>query len=535
MPTLAFAADSSAASATKSVRGVTGADQDLAKAASSTFDTFTSSAKQTVQSRAAAAAGTVAAQAANPSLSLALNGTYTSAYGLSLDTIVTSDAVALTTVISWGDGTSSTVNSTGSGTAHTTHVYAQLGTYQISATVTDASANTVTNTAAATTAGSAYTAFGPTRLLDTRDGTGAVNAKVQPYTGTRLKIAGNSGIPAGVTAVAINVTVTNAAAGGHITVYGEGDQRPTTSNVNFNPGQTVPNLVIVPVGSNGYIDLYNDGWGTVDLIGDVAGYFTRSAASGFTSLASARLVDTRDGTGTTRGQVAPGTSFPVQIAGAAGGKLPAGVKAVALNVTVTNPRSAGYLTVYPDGQSAPSASNVNFTEGQTIANSVITPVGADGRIQVKNGSWTAADVIVDVVGYYATTSKSAYIPVEPFRQVDTRTEEWGPLTSGDYYPVVLGADEPDITGFVLNSTVTNTTGTGFLATTPDPNTLASYQNQTAVWPSRAPGSTLNWLRGQTVPNLVQATGGTTGIVDAWNISDGNADLIVDVFGFYQND
>ncbi|WP_371480413.1 PKD domain-containing protein [Kitasatospora sp. NBC_00315] len=542
MPTLAFAADAPSAAATKRVD----AGLDPVTSGSSNFTTFSSPAKKSVQSRVAAApaaaapaagaAAAPAAQSANPTLAVALNGQYTSAYGLSLDTIVTSDAVALTTVISWGDGTTSTVNSFGAGTSTTAHTYAQLGPYQISVTVSDASGNKAANTASVTTAGSDYTAFGPTRLLDTRDGTGAAKAPVQPYTGTRLKVGGSNGIPSGVTAVAINVTVTNAAAGGHITVYGEGDTKPTTSNVNFSAGQTVPNMVIVPVGSNGYIDLYNDGWGTVDLIGDVAGYFTRSASSGYTSLASTRLVDTRNGTGTTQGQVAPGTSFPVQIAGAAGGQLPAGVTAVALNVTVTNPRSAGYLTVYPSGQNAPSASNVNFSEGQTIANSVIAPVGSDGKIRVKNGAWTAADVIVDVVGYYSTASHSAYLPVVPERVIDSRTAADGPsIPGGYYYPVVMFPDAADVTGYVFNATVTNTAGTGFLATTPDPNTLDTYKNGTPVWPTRAPGSTLNWLRGQTVPNLVQATGGSTGIVDFWNISDGDADLVVDWFGFYQND
>ncbi|MFE6848118.1 hypothetical protein [Streptomyces sp. NPDC057686] len=94
--------------------------------------------------------------------------------------------------------------------------------------------------------------------------------------------------------------------------------------------------------------------------------------------------------------------------------IPAGVSAVALNVTVTNPREAGHLTVFPSGQTAPTTSNLNFTAGQTIANSVIVPVGADGKIDVRNGAWAGTDVIVDVVGY----SREAHYIVDWFGQYD---------------------------------------------------------------------------------------------------------------------
>ncbi len=337
----------------------------------------------------------------------------------------------------------------------------------------------------------------------------------------------------------LNLTVTNAAGGGFITAYGEGRPQPTTSNVNFTQGQTVPNLAIVPVGANGYVDLYNGSPGTVDVIADITGYFTRSAAAGYTTIAPTRLVDTRYGTGTAKGQVGGGGSFSAQVAGAAGGSLPgSGITAVALNVTVTNPGWAGFLTVYPSGlPSRPLASNVNFGYGQTIANSVVVPVGADGRINVYNGSARGADVVIDVVGYYSAAGKSAYLPVNPVRLLDTRTPAWksGPLSGGGYIYMPLSATTPDDTAFVLNTTVTNTGGQGYLTVAPDPNTLSAYQSGTAVWPNRPLVSTLNWLPLQTVPNLVQASGGPTGIIDLWNASNANIDLVVDAFGLYEND
>ena len=44
------------------------------------------------------------------------------------------------------------------------------------------------------------------------------------------------------------------------------------SNLNFVPGQTVPNLVMVRIGTNAKISLYNSA-GSTDLIADVVGYF----------------------------------------------------------------------------------------------------------------------------------------------------------------------------------------------------------------------------------------------------------------------
>ena len=48
--------------------------------------------------------------------------------------------------------------------------------------------------------------------------------------------------------------------------------QPDASNLNFAPGQTVPNLVVVPVGTDGKIKIYNGSFGAVDLLVDVAGY-----------------------------------------------------------------------------------------------------------------------------------------------------------------------------------------------------------------------------------------------------------------------
>ncbi|WP_329496733.1 right-handed parallel beta-helix repeat-containing protein [Kitasatospora herbaricolor] len=483
--------------------------------------------------------GAVRFQSNNPGFAMALTAKNSSAFGISLDLDVTTLPVAQDIYIEWGDGSTGISNFYGDKPVKATagHIYEKLGDYTITVTDYEKTGNTIRNTVKVSTLGSQYTAYGPKRLLDSRDGTGlAAAGRIPAYGTVKLKVGGADGIPANATAAVLNLTVTGPAADGHITAYPDGGQRPTTSNVNYRAKQTVPNLVMVPIGDNGYVDLYNGGWDTTDLIADITGYFTPTAAAGFVPVGPSRLVDTREGTGAPRGQVPGRSSIPVQIAGATPGLPNGGITAVALNVTVTNPRQDGHLIVYPSGQALPTASNVNFTAGQTVANSVVVPVGADGRIQVFNGAWAGTDVIVDVVGYYSAYEKGAFIPVDPERLIDTRdpaTWGGGPL-KGRYYAYLPMTTRTDIPAFVFNATVTNTGDDGHLTVASDPNTLADYRGG-YPYPVYAPNtSSLNWRRGSTVPNLVQVAPGR-GLIDFFNESDGNIDLIVDIFGYYQND
>ncbi len=536
IPGMAHAADPGKPAANR----VAASAVDLDKAAASSNQKFTSPADRTVRRSLPGAqdkAATAQAQAAavgNPDLAIILNAENETAHGLTLNTEIISAPASLAITIEWGDGTKDTTTAGGSTTLTNKHTYAELGEYTVKVTVKDAANQAeVVNDFQIQTKGSDFTPYGPTRLLDTRSGIGASKAKVPARGTAHLKVGGNGGIPAGVTAVVLNVTATNTTQAGHVTVFGSGHEQPITSNVNYEAGQTVPNLVIVPVGKDGYVELFNGGWESVDLLADVTGYFTRSASSGYASMTPTRFVDSREGLGTAKGQVAGQAVFSTQISGLRG--VPQGVSAVALNVTVTNPKETGHLTVFPSGQSAPSTSSVNFSAGQTIANSVIVPVGADGKISLRNGAWAGADVIVDVVGYYSKASNGAYVPLAPSRWLDTRAPgpDYGELPGREYIPVLFSGDEPGIAGYVLNTTVTNTRGAGFLSVAPDPNSKTDYENGTAVEPVRPGASTLNWTAGKTVPNLVQASAGTTGIVDFWNQGWEPTDLIVDIFGYYE--
>jgi hypothetical protein len=52
-----------------------------------------------------------------------------------------------------------------------------------------------------------------------------------------------------VTAVVVNTTVDQPTAPSHLTVYPAGTTKPNAANLNFVANQTVPNLVIVRVGT----------------------------------------------------------------------------------------------------------------------------------------------------------------------------------------------------------------------------------------------------------------------------------------------
>jgi hypothetical protein len=116
--------------------------------------------------------------------------------------------------------------------------------------------------------GGAFTGRTPARVLDTRDGLGAAPAKLGAGQSMTLTVLG---LPAGTTAVALNVTVTGSTSGSYLTVYPGGQARPNGSNLNYVVGQTIPNMVLVPLGPADTVTFFNAA-GTVDVIADVLGY-----------------------------------------------------------------------------------------------------------------------------------------------------------------------------------------------------------------------------------------------------------------------
>ena len=246
-----------------------------------------------------------------------------------------------------------------------------------------------------------------------------------------IQVTGVGGVPTtGVTAVVVNVTVVGPTASSYVTLFPEGTTQPVVSNLDFTTGETLANLTTVPLGSQGGVTVYNY-VGRVNVVVDVEGYYT-------TTCPNERALQPRQpapgaGHPGRRHVDGPGVSTAVSVAGVDG--VPTDASAVVANVTVAGSSAAGYLTVFPAPTTGtptpPTASNVNFTTGQVIANRVIIPVGANGQIEVYNNSGSVR-VDVDLDGYYTGSSGelgSAYTPMNPVRVTDTRVRRtarsWG--------------------------------------------------------------------------------------------------------------
>ena len=389
---------------------------------------------------------------------------------------------------------------------------------------------------AAGSLGGTFHALTPARILDTRTGTGGVPVAPLGQRATlNVQIAGHGGVPAtSVSAVVLNVTATNTTAASYLTVFPAGVAIPLASNLNWSAGQTVAKLVTVGLGA-GAVSAYNES-GSADLVFDVAGYYSTPAQSPgpdglFNPLVPSRLLDTRTGNGAPMAKLGPGRTLDLQVTGR-GGVPASGVSAVVLNVTATNPSTAGYLTVFPAGVATPLASNLNFRAGETVPNRVMVGVGGGGQVSIFNQMGTT-DVVADVSGWFtdATTggTGSSFTPLTPTRILDSRygtggfSTPWGPDSGRVVGVAGLGgvpsmADANPPTAVVANLTVTDTTASSALVAWPD-------------GAARPTSSDVNWPQGGTVPNPVIVQVGPTGNVDLYNIA-GCADVIMDVVGWF---
>ncbi len=260
--------------------------------------------------------------------------------------------------------------------------------------------------------GSGFNPTAPSRLFDTRSGFGAVPAqKVGQIDGggapLEVQVLGRNGVPSsGVTAVSMNVTITNTVAsndGGYVSVYPCGD-RPNVSSLNFVSGKTIPNAVLTPLSASGTVCFYV--YGQADIIVDINGNF--ESGLGYSPITPNRIADTRSGVGGIDAQsigdiAGNGTPLEVTIAGTSG--IPAsGVTAVSLNVTalgISTSSYGGYVTVYPC-DSRPNASNLNFVAGQVVPNAVIAPVSARGTVCFY--VYGIAHILVDANGYVSNVA-----------------------------------------------------------------------------------------------------------------------------------
>lgn len=374
--------------------------------------------------------------------------------------------------------------------------------------------------------GAAYGAAVPTRILDSRTPvgwTGPLAGPLSAGTPKPLTVASLGGPVAPLAQAAVlNVTVTNPTADSFLTVWANGLEQPPTSNLNFAAGQTVANLVTVPLGADGAVQIAN-AVGTVDVVVDVVGSyaFAMHGPSWFIPVAPDRLLDTRTTTGGWAHQLESGAQRDLKVTGVGG--VIDGASNVIVNITATNATHGSYLTVWASGATEPTTSTLNFGPGQTVAHLAIVPVGANGKITFANAIG-GVDVVVDVVGFFhPVTGAKFHMLGLPSRILDGRVDvglsgPWNAMQTRTLDVAGQGGIPDDATGVVMNTTVTNGTSPSFISVYPSGTT--------------PPGtSSLNFAAGETVPNAVISGLLANGQLDIFN-QQGSVDIVGDVAGYF---
>jgi hypothetical protein len=279
--------------------------------------------------------------------------------------------------------------------------------------------------------------------------------------------------------------------------------------------------VAVRVAADGTFSVFTQT--STNIVVDVMGYYAATPGGtpdggGFVGLTPKRLMDTREGLGSRR--LGAGGSARLKVTGA--GAAPDNAVAVVLNVTVTAPAGPGFLSVYPAGIARPEASNLNYDAGQTVANQVTVKVGG-GSIDVFSQS--AADVVIDIMGWYAPgpPAPGGFVPLAPVRVMDSRLiigdVSYDPLTDSVILHLAsgFGGVPAGASAVSLNVTVVE----------PD---LTSYLT---VWPdgaTRPLSSNLNFAAGGIVPNAVAVGLGAEGGVELY--SPAFLELVADLGGYF---
>lgn len=370
----------------------------------------------------------------------------------------------------------------------------------------------------------------PQRLVDTRAGQATVDGRFAGIgartAGSTLAVTvdGRAGLGVDPGTVVLNVTVDQPGGAGFLTVWPCDEPRPTASNLNYAPGQTVAVAALSRVAPDGTVCVYT--LAPTQLVLDVAGAFP---VGSFDALdAPERLVDTRPGERTVDGSFAgdgrrpANDTYRVRVAGR--GDVPADASAVALNVTATTVGAPGFLTVFPCDSSRPVASNVNYAPGSTTPNLVLTRLDASGDVCIY--TLAPVDLVVDIAG---SLPSSVFSPLpEPRRLLDTRVGE--ATFDGAFRGAGLQQDgatlqldvagragvPTDATAVVLNVTSTGAQAPGFVTAHPQGSTLPGSSN-------------VNFVSGDTRANLVVAGLGSSG--DVCLFTRGATHVVVDIAGW----
>jgi hypothetical protein len=274
----------------------------------------------------------------------------------------------------------------------------------------------------------------PLRLCDSRAGTGTEcsgTTSDKPLGPGAVMDVNLAGLPPGAAggtpsvpgdgtaaSVALNLTAVNGTGGTYLSVFPpDGSDHcststPAFSNLNVAAHENRPNRVIVPLGPNHDVCVYNNS-GSVNFILDLNGWFgtghESSAGTLFYAIPPTRICDTRTGSGAPECSGAPvanNSTLKVNVAGIVG-IPPAGGSAapmaVIANVTAVSGTRATFFTFYPADVTRPAGSDLNVSVGENIPNLVIVQLavsgGSSGAAILYNNAGSI-DAVVDVAGWF---------------------------------------------------------------------------------------------------------------------------------------
>ncbi len=250
-----------------------------------------------------------------------------------------------------------------------------------------------------------FVSLTPSRIFDTRPAQPAAGPKGLIGAGQTIdvQVAGEGGLPSsGISAVVMNLTATEASAIGFVTAYPTNVAQPLSSVLNMaGPGDTVANLVVLPLGPTGKVRFYS--LNGTHLLGDVMGYFTDGSAPVttdglFVPLAPNRVFDSRGG------QPAPGpkgfvaADSSVDFVASGVGAIPDDAAAVVFNITATESAGPNFVTGWPTGLDQPLASLLNLGQGDTRPNATFLAPGDGQRVSLY--TLAGAHLLADSFGYY---------------------------------------------------------------------------------------------------------------------------------------
>ena len=183
-------------------------------------------------------------------------------------------------------------------------------------------------------------------------------------------------------------------------------------------------------------------------------------AARFQAIAPVRLIDTRDGTGTSTGMLGRNCTLVVRPA------VGADATAVAVNITTVDSLANGFVTAYPCGVAKPFTASVQPLVGQIVGGTALVPLGSDQSFCIFSNVPT--DVVVDLFGVYSPSAPNRFQPVDPQRRYDSRTA--GPrLAAGTVVAVPVtggGAGGADTAAVALTVHLTDAVTGGFVTAWP---------------------------------------------------------------------